>query len=117
MKLLNHTLKYLVLLLPVIIAVWAGLFYYNMVDEVEDSLDDGLANYKMLIIEQALRDTSILQNAEFNERNYAIRPVDATGALAMTDQYLDTMMYMVSEEDFEPVRMLKTAFKQQDKYY
>src|SRR5690606_32255455 len=82
-----------------------------------DSLDDGLANYKMLIIEQALRDTSILHNAEFNERNYAIRPVDAIGALAMTDQYLDTMMYMVSEEDFEPVRMLKTAFKQQDKYY
>lgn len=117
MKLLNHTLKYLVLLLPVIIAIWAGLFYYNMVDEVEDSLDDGLANYKMLIIEQALRDTSILHNAEFNERNYAIRPVDAIGALAMTDQYLDTMMYMVSEEDFEPVRMLKTAFKQQDKYY
>src|SRR5690554_4172340 len=99
MKLLNHTLKYLVLLLPVIIAVWAALFYYNMVNEVEDSLDDGLENYKVLIIEQALLDTTILQNKEFNERNYAIRQIDAAIALEMTEQYLDTTMYMVSEED------------------
>lgn len=117
MKLLNHTLKYLVLLLPVVIGVWAALFYYNMVDEVEDSLDDGLENYKMLIIEQASLDTAILGNEHFNERNYAIRPIDAAAALGMTDRYLDTTMYMISEEDFEPVRMLKTAFRQGDNYY
>lgn len=117
MNLLNHTLKYLALLLPVIIAVWAGLFYYNMVDEVEDSLDDGLENYKMLIIEQAMRDTTILTNHEFHERNYAIQPIDAPRALQMTDRYVDTLMYMINEGDFEPVRMLRTAFRQGDNYY
>ncbi len=117
MKLLNHTLKYLVLILPLIVGIWAGLFYYNLVDEVEDSLDDGLENYKMLIIQQAMIDTTILQNEVFNERNYAIRQIDRQTALSRTDVYSDTLMYMVNEGDFEPVRLLKTAFRIQDQYY
>lgn len=117
MKLLNHTLKYLVLLLPVIMAVWASLFYYSTVGRVEKSIDDGLEHYKMLIIQKASQDSTILQHQDFNERNYAIQFIDREVALGVTDFYLDTMMYMLSEDDFEPFRMLKTAFKEKDNYY
>lgn len=117
MKLLNHTLKYLVFLFPFIIAIWAGLFYYNMVDEVQDSIDDGLENYKILIVKHAHKDPSILNFSDFQEKNYSIQPIDAEMALRHTDVYSDTMMYLLSESDYEPVRMLTSAFKFEDKYY
>ena len=50
MKLLNHTTKYFAILLIVLISIWAVIFYFAMLDEVYDSLDDGLENQKELII-------------------------------------------------------------------
>ena len=100
-----------------IVAVWAALFYFNLVDELEDSLDDGLENNKMLIIQRAMRDSTILANADFNERNYAIREISREQALGMRDVYADTLLYVINEEDFEPYRLLKTAFRIQDQYY
>jgi len=117
MKLLNHTLKYLAIILPLIVGIWAALFYFNLVDEVEDSLDDGLDNNKMLIIQQAHSDSTILLNNEFNERNYAIRKIDRDQALSMRDTYSDTLIFVINEQDFEPYRLLKTAFRVQDQYY
>ncbi len=75
MKLHHHTLLYLSAALLVIVSIWASLFYVNMLDEVYDSLDDGLINSKILIIQKALTDSSILQKTEFGESNYSIRQV------------------------------------------
>lgn len=117
MKLLNHTLKYLAFIFPLIIAIWAGLFYYNMVDEVQDSIDDGLENYKILILKNIQNNQSIETLPDFQERHYTIQELPERIALSHTDLYTDTLMYLLSEEDFEPVRMLTSAFKHQDKYY
>lgn len=117
MKLLNRTLKFLAIFLPVIIAVWAGLFYYNMIDEIKDSLDDGLENYKLLIIQKAASDSSILEKTKFGESNYAIREIAGSEALGVRDHYTDTAMFMLNEGDFEAVRMLTTAFTMNGRYY
>lgn len=117
MKLRNYTLKYLSLFLPLIIGVWAAVFYFNMIDEVYDSIDDGLDNYKTLIIKKALEDSSLLHKSSFGESNYLLKEIGEADALAMRDVYKDTSMYMLNEEDFEPVRMLTTAFAYHEKYY
>lgn len=117
MKLLNHTTKYFSLALLIIIGVWAALFYVNMLDEVYDSLDDGLENYKILIIEKAKQDSSVLQKTLFEESNYSIHEIPEHAALNVKDVYQDTLMYMQNEEDFEPVRMLTTAFEDKGHYY
>ncbi len=117
MKLLNHTLKYFIILVPILVGVWAALFYHNLINEVEDSIDDGLDNYKMLIINEATRDASILNNQEFNERNYVIKKLDRVRALEMTETYADTLIYTINEQDLEPFRLLKTAFKLGNDYY
>lgn len=117
MKLLNHTTKYLSLALLVIIGVWAVVFYFNMLDEVYDSLDDGLDNYKLLIINKAQKDSTVLYKTEFEESNYSIRELPKSAALQVHDMYKDTLMYMINEEDFEPVRILTTAFERNGKYY
>lgn len=117
MKLLNQSLLYLSIPIFIIISIWAVVFYSNMLDEIYDSLDDGLDNYKLLIIQKAQRDSSVLQKSTFDESNYAIRELNKTEALNTKDVYLDTLMYMLNEEKMEPVRMLHTAFRKGDKYY
>lgn len=117
MKLLNLTLKYLALSFPIFVGAWAALFYFNLVDEVEDSLDDGLDNIKVLVIQHSQSDPDILKHDDFRERNYMVREIPESAALLQKDQYVDTMMYMINEEDFEPVRMLISAFKHNQQYY
>lgn len=117
MTLKNYTLKYLSVALLVIIGVWAGIFYVNIIDEIYDSIDDGLDNYKMLIIKKAAEDSLVLGKTEFAESNYSLRVIGKETALQARDVYKDTSMYMTNEEDFEPVRMLTSAFALHGTYY
>ncbi len=117
MKLVNHTLLYVSGALFLIIGVWAVIFYYSMLDEVYDSIDDGLDNYKMLIIQKAGSDSTILKKNTFEESNYSIMPISREQALHAVERYSDTLMYMQNEEDFEPVRILSTVFSIKDAYY
>ncbi|MFB2120218.1 sensor histidine kinase [Parapedobacter sp. 2B3] len=117
MKLLNHTLLYLSASLVFILSIWAVVFYFSMMDEVYDSIDDGLENYKMLIIKKASRDSTLLHKNRFDESNYAIRPIPRELALQATEDFRDTAMYMEYEEDYEVVRMLTTYFSTADEQY
>ncbi|HAI38620.1 MAG TPA: sensor histidine kinase, partial [Maribacter sp.] len=117
MKLLNHTTKYFALLLIVLISVWAVIFYFAMIDEVYDSLDDGLENQKDLIIDAVKIDPSLLQDTEFGVNNYTIKRVDAVSHDINKDSYRDTLMYMQNEDEFEPIRMLESTFVQDDTHY
>ena len=117
MKLLNHTTKYFALLLIVLISVWAVIFYFAMIDEVYDSLDDGLENQKELIIDAVKIDPSLLQDTEFGVNNYTIKRVAPVSHDINKDSYRDTLMYMQNEDEFEPIRMLESTFVQDDTYY
>ncbi|MFC5270995.1 sensor histidine kinase [Adhaeribacter terreus] len=110
MKLLNYTSAYFAGILLLIISIWAGLFYYSMLDEIYDSMDDGLENQKLLVIRKASADTTILNQPEFEAGYFTIKEIPLARAQSYTDTYQDTLMYMEYEEDFEPVRLLKTAF-------
>lgn len=118
MRLLNHTLSYLAITFFVVIGVWAAFLYFNLLDEIYDSIDDGLENSKILIIQKAQTDSTILHKTSFFESNYAIHEIPADHALTLRDTYTDSTLYRVNEKDYEPVRILKTAFTVPDgKYY
>lgn len=117
MKLLNKSLKYLSFSILLIVTAWSVIFYINMLDEIHDSIDDGLENYKVLIIQKVDVDSTILKKSYFDESNYAIREINAKHALSMKDRYSDTLMYMQDEDDLEPVRMLTTAFEHKGHFY
>ncbi|WP_276371410.1 HAMP domain-containing sensor histidine kinase [Chryseolinea sp. H1M3-3] len=118
MKLQNHTLSYLSIILLPVIGVWAIIFYVNIFDEIYDSIDDGLENSKILILEKIQTDTTLLHRKDFLESNYAIHEISATQAAHFKDVYLDSTLYMQNEKDYEPVRILKSAFRAFDgKYY
>lgn len=117
MKLRGYTLIYLAIALLAILSIWSSLFYFNMLDEVYDSIDDGLDNYKLLIIRKAEEDSTILSRTAFGESNYAILKISKNEVLNAKDIYKDTLMYMQNEEEFEPVRLLTTVFPLHGHYY
>ena len=117
MKLLNYTLKSLSISLFFALGVWATIFYFTMLDEIYDSIDDGLENYKMLIINKAEVDHTVLQKNAFNESNYEVKKIPKERALVTKDIYCDSLIYTLNEKDYEPVRVLTTAFENGGKYY
>lgn len=117
MKLLNYTTSFFAVILLVIIPVWAALFYYNMLDEIYDSMDDGLDNQKLLVLQKARTDSTVFRRTSFEEGDYTIREIPAQLAGPSRNAYVDTLMYMKNEDEFEPVRMLKTVFTHNNRYY
>ncbi|WP_343631829.1 HAMP domain-containing sensor histidine kinase [Fluviicola sp.] len=111
MKLIQRTIVFMSIALLVTLSVWAFIFYVNMIDEVHDSIDDGLDNSKLLIIHEASMDSTVLYKSNFDEGNYAIRKIPEQHALKHLDEYKDTLMYMENEDDLEPVRLLTTVFE------
>ena len=118
MKLLNHTTKYFSILLIILISIWAVVFYFAMLDEVYDSLDDGLENQKELILQAVREDPSLLFDTEFGVNNYTIKKTSQpVSEHFYSDSYRDTLMYMQVEDEYEPVRILESIFEHKGDYY
>lgn len=121
MKLLNQSLTYLSGFMLLIVTVWSVVFYFSMLNEIKSSIDEGLENHKRLIISKAESDTTIIQQRDFDERNYVIREIGREPALSFRNRYIDTLVYMQDDDDeemeLEPVRMLVTAFENNGLYY
>lgn len=117
MKLLSYTTAYFAGLFLLIIAIWATVFYFSILDEIYDSIDDGLDNQKGLIIQKAAVDSTVLTQSDFEEKDYQIIVIPSDRAVLAYDEFQDTSMYMQNEDDFEPVRMLRTVFHRGGKYY
>lgn len=121
MKLLNKSLLYLFASLFFIIGLWSIVFYFNMLDEIKESIDEGLDNYKRQIIFSAEKDHSILNKNNFEEGFFSIQEISKSKAIIQKDEYSDVMMYMQDADDkepeLEPVRMLTTAFENHGNYY
>ncbi|HTG57096.1 MAG TPA: HAMP domain-containing sensor histidine kinase [Niabella sp.] len=117
MKLLNHTLLYLSVSLLGVLGLWAVVFYFFMLQEVKETVDDGLTNYKMFIVHRAQGDTSMLSSNLFGDKNYRINEISAEQAIRVLDTYKDTLIYQERLEQHAPVRLLTTAFVANEKYY
>lgn len=108
MKLLHRTIVFMSGALLVALTIWAVIFYINMLDEVHDSIDDGLDNSRLLIINEARKDSTVFNQLHFDEGNYAIQQLKKTDISG--DVFKDTLMFMENEHELEPVRLLTTFF-------
>src|SRR5699024_7280471 len=121
MKLLNQSIKHVSISILAIIGIWGVVFFFNMIAEIKENIDDGLDNYKRQIIYKAHRDTTLLSRIDFDESFYAIREIEREKALAFKDQYKDTIVYIQDSNDIslrsDLARMLTTVFNDNDNYY
>lgn len=121
MKLLNQSIKHVSISILFIIGIWGVVFFFNMIAEIKENVDDGLDNYKRQIIYKAHQDTTLLSQIDFDKSFYSIKEISKNKALSYKDQYKDTIVYIQDSDDIslrsDPARMLTTAFKDDGKYY
>ena len=118
MKLINRTLLFLSAILLVTVSLWAVLFYYQLLTQVKTTVDEGLANYKIVLIDKLKDDSLIIQQDVFAENIYIIRSVSENYALQVRDSYKDTIIFSGVKNKNYQTRLLTTAFIATDgKYY
>ena len=97
MKLIYRiTLRLALILLP-LMAAWAALFYFKMMDDVNDETDDSLDLFTELVIERALSGNELPPN-------------EGTNIMYYSEQYFPLIGY-------EPSRVLTTVFMMDDGEY
>ena len=118
MKLINHTLLFLSAILFVTVSLWAVLFYYQFLKQVRTTIDEGLANYKIVLIDKLKDDSLHVKKNVFIENNYTVKSVNEDYALQVRDSYKDTLIYSAIKNANYRTRLLSTAFVASNgKYY
>ncbi len=117
MKLLHYTYRQLSLLLMALMAVWGVLFYYAIVDEVLDETDDTLENYSDILINSVLYDPSLLHSQGSLMSPYTFRPISEEEGQNYRTVFYDSTVYIEIEDEDEPVRVMRTAFRMPDGQY
>ena len=118
MKLLRYTHFNLSFLLFLLLGGWGTFFYYTVIDEVMDETDDALANYRDIIVGKILADSTLLDTEDKIIHSYSIRPLATEEVEHYRDRYYDGTVYIETEDEYEPVRIMKSCFMATDlKYY
>lgn len=117
MKLIHHTLLYLSAILFITAGLWAILIYFQLLNQVKTTVDEGLSYNKIMIIDKLKDDSLIMEKDAFLENNYTIRKIKENYALQVRDHYKDTLIWSELREKSHPVRLLTTAFLAEDDNY
>ena len=91
--------------------IWACVFYFLVLHEVNDETNDTLQNYKEIIIKQALVDSTFLKDDVNIMNSYYIHEIPETEANLANDIFYDSTKYIEIEDEYEPTRVLKTNFR------
>ena len=117
MKLIHYTLRNLFVPILVIFAAWGCVFCLMILHEVEDETNDSLENYKEIIIRSALADSTLLKDHVDIMTRYYIREVPESEAKLDKDEFYDATVYIEIEQEYEPVRALRTYFMTKDRKF
>lgn len=103
------TLRLALILLP-IITLWAVIFYYTMVEEINDEADDSLVEYAETIIRRQLVGYPLPLPGNGSNNSYTIEPLDSGVQVEPYMTFHDEMVYIPEQKDTEPARVLTTVF-------
>jgi signal transduction histidine kinase len=117
MKLLHHTYYKLMLFLLLLLLVWGTLFYYSIWYEVVDETNDTLRNDSEILINTALHDPSFLETSGGLLSFYSFRPITEEEGNNYRESFYESTVYIDIEDEYEPVRVMKTAFRMHDGQY
>src|SRR5690554_1726119 len=117
MKLLNYSSLQFLGVLLLLLSIWAVIFYFEINDEIYDSLDGSLENQKELVIHRIQEDRGILDNTGLFEGYTRINEVSYQEYDRFEENYSDTLIYLEEDDEFEPVRLLEDVFELDGAYY
>ena len=115
MKLIYKIALRLSLFLLPLLTLWAVIFYFTMVREINDEADDALEDYSELIIMRMLAGQPLPKMNEGSNNSYSITGVSPEYAAAHPAfSYHDAEVYIPEKEETEPARVFTTIFRDRD---
>mgnify|MGYP000766270671 CR=1 FL=1 len=118
MKLIYRILLRLSLALLAVLTVWTVFFYFTMIDEINDEVDDALEDYSETIIIRSLAGKELPSKNDGSNNSYSIRPITREEARQYPAiEYYDADIYIKEKEETEPARILTTLFKDDEGQY
>lgn len=116
MKLSHYIQKNIAWVLLIVSALWSMFFYMAIIDEVNDETDDSLENYRTLLIQRAMKDSTMLSGNYTNDimTKHFIREIEYSAWENYVEHFTDSLVFYQDELEYDPVRVLKTSFQYQD---
>lgn len=118
MKLISHVSLRLSIAITLILSVWAVLFYFTMIDEINDEMDDSLEDYSETIIIRSLSGEELPSEDNGSNNQYYLTRISAEQASTIPIiSYTDSMVYIKEKRETEPARILTTIFRNEKNEY
>lgn len=111
MKLQNQITLRLSLIGALVFAFWAALFYFAIIDEINDEVDDSLEDHAEMIIRRSLAGEKLPREASYTNNQYYLHEVSAQYASQHSHiRYEDCEVYTKAKNEFEPARTISYIF-------
>ncbi len=102
----------------ILFTFWGVIFYYSILEEVNDELNDALEVYSDQIIKRTLAGKELPAKFEGSNNVFYIEKVSSDYALKNEwVSYRDTTIFIPERREFEPARMLRTLFRDKEDHY
>lgn len=111
MKLINYISLRLSAIAAVVLAFWSVFFYFAIIDEINDEVDDSLEDYAELVIRRALAGEPLPTASSGSNNQYYLHEVSANYAATHDHvRYEDRAVYIRDKREFEPARVISYIY-------
>lgn len=111
MKLVNVLTLRLSAIAAVVLAFWAVLFYFAIIDEINDEVDDSLEDHAEMLIMRALAGEELPETGSGTNNQYYMHEVSAQYAATHSHvRYEDHEVYMSAKGEYEPARAISYIY-------
>ena len=110
MKLIYKVTQRLALVVLPVLLLWATVFYFAMVGEVNDETDDSLEDYAEMIAHRVLTGEELPTPGDGSNNTYSIELLPATQQYKDSKVYEDREVYLHWKKETEPARVLTKIF-------
>ena len=115
MKLVYRILLHLSWVLSLLLAGWAALFYFAMIDEINDETDDALEARAEVIVKRVLAGRQLSDSESDGNSGYFLHRLPAGSASPRPrETYTDEEIFIPERDDREPARVLRKTFRNAD---
>ncbi len=115
MTLISKVGTRLSVIIMLLLALWTAVFYFAMVDEINDETDDALEDYSELVIKRALAGAELPSQDDGSNNSFKLETVsDEYAAANKHIEYYDAAIFIPEKDETEPARVLTTIFRGQD---
>lgn len=118
MRLLHVSTLRLSLFAAALLTLWSVIFYFALIDEVNDEVDDNLEDYAELIIIRYLRGEKLPEASNGSNNQFYLHPVSQAYAESVSHvRYSDQEIFIEEKGETEPARVIAYIYKCEDGNY